>query len=56
MHEEQTAALVGVKPTTLQQWRWSGKYNLPFVKVGRLVRYRKSDVLKWLESRTQTIA
>ena len=27
--------------------------GIPFIKVGRLVRYRRSDLEAWLESRTQ---
>jgi excisionase family DNA binding protein len=48
---EETAAYLGVKPQSLAIWRLRGE-NLPFVKVGRLVRYRRSDVEKWIESRT----
>jgi len=29
---------------TLANWRYSKRVDLPFVKVGRLVRYRQSDV------------
>ncbi len=37
---------------TLAVWRCNGRYNIPFIRVGRLVRYRKSDLDAWLESRT----
>ena len=37
---------------TLATWRASGRYALPFIKVGRKVLYRAVDVEKWLESRT----
>ena len=37
---------------TLATWRHTGRYNLPFIKVGRKVLYRVEDVQKWLESRT----
>ncbi len=33
---------------TLERDRWSGG-GIPFVKIGRAVRYRKADVLAWLE-------
>lgn len=36
---------------TLQAWRSRGG-GPPFVKVGRLVRYRGADVKRWIESRT----
>lgn len=39
----------GVK--TLQAWRTRGG-GLPFVKVGRLVKYRGKDVKDWIAKRT----
>lgn len=50
------APVVGVEPETLEVWRSTKRYNIPYIKVGRLVRYRRSDLLKWLESRTQGAA
>lgn len=43
-----------VSSGTLSVWRSTGRYNLPFVKVGRKVRYRAGDVLAFIERRTQT--
>lgn len=51
--QEQAAAVLGVKPATLQIWRVTGRYALPYVKSGRLVRYREADVLAFLERRTR---
>jgi excisionase family DNA binding protein len=48
----QTSELIGVGLQTLAVWRTTGRYRLPFVKVGRLVRYRRADVEAWLNSRT----
>ncbi len=48
------AAYIGVEPQTLAAWASAGRYNLPFVKVGRKVYYRRVDLDAWLESRTQT--
>ena len=50
--ETQTAELLGLKPQSLSVWRCTKRYALPWVKVGRLVRYRHSDVLRFLENRT----
>jgi len=36
---------------TLQAWRSRGG-GPPFVKIGRLVRYRGCDVKQWINSRT----
>jgi excisionase family DNA binding protein len=27
--------------------------EIPFIKIGRLVRFKESDLMKWVESRTQ---
>ena len=50
---QETAEILGISKSALEAWRTTGRYKLPFVKVGRNVRYRRSDVLKWLESRTR---
>lgn len=42
----------GVPVGTQAVWRCTGRYGLPYIKVGRLVRYRRSAVETWLESRT----
>ena len=52
----QAAEYLGIRPQTLAAWALTGRYNLPMVKVGRWVRYRKSDLDAWLESRTVNCA
>ncbi len=49
---EQAAEYLGLSAQTLAVWTATGRYDLPVVKVGRLVRYRLSDLDAWLESRT----
>jgi excisionase family DNA binding protein len=51
--QEQVAQRLKVKPSTLQFWRVTGRYNLPFVKCGRLVRYREEDVRAFIDRRTR---
>jgi excisionase family DNA binding protein len=46
------AQYLGVTPKTLEVWRCTKRYNIPFIKVGRLVKYRKADLDAFLESRT----
>jgi excisionase family DNA binding protein len=48
------AKILGVSPNTLEVWRSTGRYALPFVKVGRLVRYKRSAGAKFLEKNTST--
>lgn len=50
--DKQAAEVLEVKPTTLSVWRSTGRYNLPFLKVGRLVKYRVSDLAEFLARRT----
>ena len=51
---DETAERLGVLTKTLDVWRCTQRYNLPYVKVGRLVRYRESDIEAFIESRLQT--
>lgn len=55
MTREQAAQYLGIAPQTLAAWAATGRYSLPFVKLGRLVRYRRVDLDAWLESRRQTV-
>ena len=53
LSEQEAAELLTVSPGTLSVWRSTGRYNLPFLKVGRMVRYRRDDLLAWLKTRTR---
>ena len=53
LDEEESAAMLGVQPGTLATWRSTGRYDLPWIKIGRNVRYRLSDVLEWIDSRQE---
>jgi excisionase family DNA binding protein len=53
LDEKQAAEVLTVEPGTLSVWRSTGRYTIPFVKVGRRVRYRRADLLAWLDSRTR---
>ena len=52
LDERQAAEAINITPGTLSVWRSTGRYNLPFIKVGRKVRYRRADLEAWLDSRT----
>lgn len=43
---EQAADYIGVKPQTLALWACTGRYELPFIKVGRSVRYKRVDLTR----------
>jgi len=49
----QAAIILDVTPGTMGVWRSTGRYSIPFIKVGRKVRYRRADLEAWLESRTR---
>ena len=48
----QASEFLGAKVSTLAVWRCTGRYDLPYVKVGRSVRYRVSDLVGFVEKRT----
>lgn len=48
----EAAKYLGVTVGTLNVWRSTGRYGLPFVKVGRRVRYTKSHLDDFIERRT----
>jgi predicted DNA-binding transcriptional regulator AlpA len=50
--EDEAAELLATKPQTLSVWRTTKRYPLPYVKVGRNVRYKLSAILAFIESRT----
>jgi excisionase family DNA binding protein len=47
----EAAKFLGVAKQTLDIWRSSKRYNLPFLKVGRIVRYKRADLDRWLANR-----
>jgi len=52
LSRNEAAKYLGVKPGTLVIWACTGRYNLPYIKVGRLARYRKSCLDAFLTRRT----
>lgn len=51
--EQEAAEFLGIKPATLAVWRAVKRYPLPYVKIGSRVRYRKSALQAFADSRTQ---
>lgn len=46
---EEAARFLGVAPQTLSCWASSGRYPLPYVKIGRRAMYRQSDLDAFIE-------
>ena len=51
LDQDAAAEYLGVQPGTLSVWRSTGRYAVPFLKVGRKVLYSKRDLDAWLASR-----
>ncbi|MCD6040115.1 MAG: hypothetical protein K0S27_1515 [Gammaproteobacteria bacterium] len=47
--QETIAALLDCSLATIERDRWLGN-GIPFIKIGRMVRYKKSDISLWLEA------
>jgi len=47
----EAAEYLGTTIGTLEVWRCSKRYPLAYIKVGRLVKYRRADLDQFLESR-----
>jgi predicted DNA-binding transcriptional regulator AlpA len=52
LSRKEAAEFLGVRQDTLAVWKCNNTYDLPVVKVGRLARYRYSDLLDFIERRT----
>ncbi len=52
LNPPEAAKYLGVSRDTLSVWRCVGRYAIPFIKVGRLVKYRKSALDAFLDRRT----
>jgi excisionase family DNA binding protein len=50
----EVSELLGAAVQTLARWRSEDRDGPPFVKVGRLVRYRRADLERWAAERTRT--
>jgi excisionase family DNA binding protein len=48
---DEAAEYLGLKYQTLAAWRSNKRHQIPFIKIGSLVFYRRSDLDAWLESR-----
>lgn len=54
LNEVMAAEILDMSVGTLQVWRSTGRYKIPFIKIGRNVRYKRSDLFEWIESRTRS--
>lgn len=50
---KEAARYLGLAPQTLAQWACGGRRHLPWVKIGRKVQYKKSDLDAFIATNTQ---
>jgi predicted DNA-binding transcriptional regulator AlpA len=48
----EAAEILGTTVGTLACWRCTKAYDLPYVKIGALVRYRLNDLRDWIARRS----
>jgi excisionase family DNA binding protein len=46
---KEAADFLGTAENTLAVWACNKRYNLPMIKIGKLVRYKKSDLIAFVE-------
>jgi predicted DNA-binding transcriptional regulator AlpA len=49
LNDRQLCRKLGIGLTTLRRWRWECRELPPSFKLGRLVRYRRTEVEQWIE-------
>jgi hypothetical protein len=51
MSEVEVAHFLNLRPNTLAHWRLTKLQPLPFIRIGRTIRYRLEDVERFLQQR-----
>ena len=51
MTPQEVAEMLRVKHSTI--YHWVHEEFIPYVKIGRLVRFRESDVSRWIDARAK---
>lgn len=48
LNAKQVSEMLGIQSQTLANWRFQGR-NLPYSKIGRIIRYSLQDVIQFAE-------
>lgn len=51
---KEASDLMGMKHSTLASWRSRKVFPISYIKIGGQVRYRKSDIIDFIKTRTFT--
>ena len=49
---EGASSLLAIPPATLIKWRSTGEVRIPYVRIGRQIKYRTSDLKAFIETST----
>lgn len=55
MTQHEAAVYMNTSIGVLNTWRSTGKQKIPFIRWGRSIRYRKSDLDVWLLAHSENI-
>ena len=48
LSNEEAADYLGIKTNTLTIWRTTKRFEIPYIQIGRKIKYKKSDLDKFL--------
>lgn len=51
---KEAAEYLGISRYSLNMWRSKKRYIIPYIRLGRWIRYRQSALDEFLKQRTQT--
>ncbi len=54
LSRKEAAVYLGVAEQTLAIWKCTKRYDLPYVKIGKLVKYKKSDLDAFIARNVQS--
>ena len=55
LSRKQAAAFLGISPDTLAYWKCKKKNHLPIVRIGSLIKYKISDLHRFVEERVERV-
>ena len=48
LNQKDIAKILNIKVSTLNHWRCVKRYEIPYIKLGRVIVYPESEFIKWL--------